>query len=297
MLDRLVNLAAHGDDGGLCLIVAQVHRLEGGVRNRPERVLRPLGKEVDRAVVDEGGEIAEARVEELTARRHAQAQVDVGAHALDKVGVERNLVEGQVERLANWPHRPCDPVYVVVVKEVGHIARVEQVVHVLEERLLHDLRVAQQEDQRLALLASLEECLLEVVAPLDLAVGLRDFDLKAVKLGHRRCQPRQGLAARAADAQKQGVAARLSEDTGDARDVRDGIDKHDERHLLRVCCVVVVEALFHDRHHPRRVGDLCVHPRLRARHHEVAVQQLRHVHLDHIAPGRVLAENLRHQPL
>jgi len=51
----------------------------------------PFGEEVDGAVVAERGEVAQSRVEDFRAGRHAEAHVDVGAHALDEVRVERNL--------------------------------------------------------------------------------------------------------------------------------------------------------------------------------------------------------------
>ena len=81
----------------------------------------------------------------------------------------------------------------VVVEEVGHLARVEDVVDVLEEGLLDDLRVGEEEHELLPLVAHHQQRLLQVIAPLGLAVVLGDLDLEAVELGHRRREARERL--------------------------------------------------------------------------------------------------------
>eukprot|EP00966_Prymnesium_polylepis_P179650 4159641-Prymnesium_polylepis.1 len=206
----------------------------------------------------------------------------------------RHLGDGRAGGLRERPHRVDDLRLVVVVEEVGHLARVEDVVDVLEEGLLDDLRVGEEEGHQLALLAAPEQDLLAVVAPLRLAVRLGDLDLEALVLGDGRREPRERLAARAADAEEQAVAARLAQHARDARDVRDGVDEHDERHLLGVLRVVVLEVLLDGRDHLGHVRDLRVDARVGARHHKVAVEQLCRRHRHDVVPSH--PEVVRHQP-
>ena len=104
-------------------------------------------------------------------------------------------------------------------EEVGHFSRVQQPVHVLQERLLLDLRVCDEEHGRLALLAGRLEQGLEVLLPLGLPVALGDLGLEDVVVGHRRGEAGEGLASAAAHPHQQSVAARLLDDAADAGQV------------------------------------------------------------------------------
>ena len=110
-------------------------------------------------------------------------------------------------------------------EEVGHLARVEDVVDVLDERLVLDLRVGEQEDGRLPLLARRAQQLLEVVAPRALVVVLASSRSGRRRTPRRAPRARERLAARAADADEERVAARLLDDARDAADVLDRVGK------------------------------------------------------------------------
>ena len=76
------------------------------------------------------------------------------------------------------------------------------------------------------------------------------------------------------------------------RDVADGIDEHDEWHLLRVGRIVVVEVLLDDGDHLGGVLHLRVEARVGIGHHEIAKDEMRDVLLDNDAqhrPGAVAA--------
>eukprot|EP00965_Chrysotila_dentata_P189855 6173554-Pleurochrysis_carterae.AAC.1 len=117
------------------------------------------------------------------------------AHAPHKVRVEGYLGERQAGGLAERAHCGDDRVNVVVIEEVGHLARVEDVIEVLEEGLGHDLRVGEEEDDGLALLPRLEQHALQVVSPFNLAVALGDLDLEAFEVRHGGGEAREALTA------------------------------------------------------------------------------------------------------
>ena len=79
-------------------------------------------------------------------------------------------------------------------EQVRNIGRVEDHVDVLEEGLLLDLRVAEEEDGRFSIAARLHKDLLDVVAPLVLAVRLRELDLDELVIGHEGSQLGRALA-------------------------------------------------------------------------------------------------------
>lgn len=104
-------------------------------------------------------------------------------------------------------------------EQVGHLSRIQQPIHILQERLLLDLRVGDQEHSRLALLpGSLQQCL-QVLLPLGLPVALGDLGLEDVVVGHCSGEACEGLSPTAPHAHQQGVAARLLDDATDTRQV------------------------------------------------------------------------------
>ena len=205
-----------------------------------QRVLGPGQEPVDGRAVHQRGVHARAVAEARADGRHGQHDVQVRAHALDE---ERPCVVGHghgarrdAELLGRRAHGLNDAVLLVLGEEVRHLARVEHVVHVLEEGLLLDLRVREEEHGRLALDARLVVEALEVLVELDEAVLLRDLDREdahAVAVAVARQEGRhaaQRLAAAAADADEHRVAARRAQDAVDARDVAHGVAEEDEVH-------------------------------------------------------------------
>ena len=80
-------------------------------------------------------------------------------------------------------------------EQIGHLARREDVVDILEEDLVDDLRVDEEEDDVLELVPRQLEHRLQVLAPLERAVVLRDLDLEELVVGDVRREPRERLAA------------------------------------------------------------------------------------------------------
>ena len=113
----------------------------------------------------------------------------VGEDALHKVRVERDLGQRQARLLADGAHRVDDLRRVVVVEQVGHLARVEDVVDVLEEGLLDDLRVGEEEDDLLALLARLESTRLRSsfhsALPYDLVISIWKQSISPIDAARR----------------------------------------------------------------------------------------------------------------
>eukprot|EP00965_Chrysotila_dentata_P053708 1781605-Pleurochrysis_carterae.AAC.2 len=99
LLDRDVDAPAHGNHGALdrLAVVAEVDGAQGRRGDRAKRLLRPFGEVVDRAVVHERGEVAQARAEGLAHRRHAQ-------HPAQK-RVERGDTGKVSAAQTGWGHR------------------------------------------------------------------------------------------------------------------------------------------------------------------------------------------------
>ena len=109
--------------------------------------------------------------------------------------------------------------------------------------------------------------LLEVLTEEVRLVAADDLDGEHFELGDVRREPRERLAARAADADEERVAARHRQDPLDAADVADRVGEQHEVHRLRAGLhVVVVEPFFHQRLQPLGVGHLEIRRRLAVGH-------------------------------
>ena len=104
-------------------------------------------------------------------------------------------------------------------EQVGNFGRVEQRVDVLQERLLFDLRVGDEERRLLVVHARRPEQVLEVFAPLVLAVILGDLRLEDYHAGHEGRQAGERLPPAASDADEQRVTASDAQHAADARQV------------------------------------------------------------------------------
>ena len=91
-------------------------------------------------------------------------------------------------------------------EEVRHLARVQDAVDVLKHRLVHNLRVDEEEGRGSAVDASGLEERLEVLAEGVDVVALLELDADALVLAHVRRQPRARLLAGTADADAHRVA-------------------------------------------------------------------------------------------
>ena len=86
-----------------------------------------------------------------------------------------------------------------ILIQVGNVARIQQHVDILQERLLLDLMVAEQEDHRHALLAGFAHHSPDVVTPVVERVVLGDLNLEEFVVGDERRQLSGALSSAAAD--------------------------------------------------------------------------------------------------
>ena len=137
--------------------------------------------------------------------------MEVLLHALDEVGVE--LGGGSVQGFALGSGVGADQLDYFGLLVCGVQARdlrgVQEVVQVLNEAFVLNLGVGEEEDSGLALAARGPQQLLDVVVPLDLAVGFGDFYLDHGLVRKRGGQPGERLTAGAPHAHQQGVSSRL----------------------------------------------------------------------------------------
>ena len=160
-------------------VVAELEGLEELLGDALERLDGPPVVPVDGAAVDERREHAAAHAERGADGRHREYDVQVLARAVHKEFLQIILGLGDLAILGERAHSVGDLLPLIVREEVGHLARVEDVVDVLDEGLLDDLCVGEEEDDRraddalLVLVAARgEEALFEVLAELDGAVPL-----------------------------------------------------------------------------------------------------------------------------
>eukprot|EP00965_Chrysotila_dentata_P002107 69624-Pleurochrysis_carterae.AAC.1 len=207
------------------------------------RLWRPAVEPVDGAAVDERGEHAASHTEGRAHRRHGEHDVQVLAHARDEELLDALLGLWHTGVVAVRPHVTHDPFPLVVGKEVGHLARVEYVVDVLDKGLGDNLRVGEEEDDGRAVDARHVVELLEVLAELIVAVPLGQLDLEALHVGDVGGEARERLLSRAADADEHRVAAWLAQHAAQARHVLDRVPEEDEAHLLVLGVVLVQVAV------------------------------------------------------
>ena len=271
--DVLVHDHAHVLDVVPDLLVLHLDLREELLGNALQRVLRPLGEPVDGAAVHQGGEHPQPGPE----------RVPHGAHADDGVQVLPALLDEEVVQLGGGLVPPdllgprADQLHdvhqLVLREEVRHLAGVEDVVEVLEEALVLDLRVVEQEHRLLVLPAALPQNRPEVLPPLRDPVALRDLDREETVLGHERGDLRQALPPAAPDPHQQPVPVRLLDHAADPADVLRGIEEQHQVHLVLRVRVVVPEVLLDRLEQLLLVGDLHVLGVLGAGDEEVPVHQ------------------------
>ena len=167
--------------------------------------------------------------------------MEVVADGLDEVGPDRVLGLAAAVLLGPRPRVADDAVDLVVREEVGHLARVEDVVEVLEEGLVDELGVVDEEHRRLRRAApGRDQELLLVLAEGVQAVALGEGDGELGGLGHGGAEQGAARAAAAAHADQERVAAGLPEDARDAADVAHAVVEEDEVHRRGVRHVVLV---------------------------------------------------------
>mmetsp|Transcript_18335 Transcript_18335/g.62324 ORF Transcript_18335/g.62324 Transcript_18335/m.62324 type:complete len:262 (+) Transcript_18335:4612-5397(+) len=237
--------------------------------------MRPLRVPVQRRAIHQRGELAAPATEGVAHGRHAQHDVQVVPDAVNEGSVHLVACLRQPVLLNVGPNLVDYAVFLVRGEKPRDLAAVEDVVDVLEEGLLHDLCIGKEERRVLALSTCHEQHLLQVVAPLVLAIALRYLDLEQGILLEEGCESRQRLAPGAADAEQQGVTQRQTDDTADTADVLNGVEEHHELHRRVRVRVVVLERLVDDLLQHVEVGDALVHLGVRTGHEVVAIHEAR----------------------
>lgn len=209
------------------------------VRHGYERLLWPAIEPVKRAAVDERGEHAGAYSKELTHRRHAQHDVEVVSQRLNVLLLYVVLV--------NWDFLLCQEVCQVFthLSDVGGLVKtrnvscVEDVVNVLEERLVHDLSVIQDEGGRFLLAARNQHPFFNLLSEFGWVKIFGEHELEGYLLKDEGGKLGQALLAASTYSDKHSVASRLHKDAHNAADVDDGIIEEDEIHFVGALQVVV----------------------------------------------------------
>ena len=228
--------------------------------------------------------------------------MQVIAHAVDERLVQRVLARGRVDAFGVLAYVRAHAIFFLPVEQRGHFAGVEDVVDVLHEPLLDDLRVREEEHGRYAVDARLLVQVLEVVPELLRPVPAAQLDGEALEPGDERREPRQALLPGAAHAHQHRVPARLPQDARDARRVLGGVHEKHQVHRVRGVGVVLLEVLLHQQHHLLHVRDFLVHALflgLCAAAQKVP-EQNRAVHeqvLERRRVGKVFLHDLRHHVL
>jgi hypothetical protein len=117
-------------------------------------------------------------------------------------------------------------------EQVGHFARVQNAIHVLQEGLADDLGVVEHEHRGLVLLASQQHHVFHVVFPLGHAVARVDLDLKQLEVSDGDRERGEALAAAPADPHEKRVPVGLVDDARNPRHVFDGVSEEHQRHGL-----------------------------------------------------------------
>ena len=158
---ELVGGAFHAfvDDGehlgqGQLLLLGELFggdALEELLGDADERLVGPTVEPVERAAVDQGGEHASPIAQQVTHGRHAQDNVELVSERLDEVLLDVFFVDGDFLLVEKRLKMETHIILVLFVVQVCDLARIQYIVNVFQEALIHDLRVVQNECRRLLL--------------------------------------------------------------------------------------------------------------------------------------------------
>jgi len=123
------------------------------------------------------------------------------------------------------------PVIVFLLVQICYLARIQHIIYVLEEGLVHDLGVAQQERRFLVFTPSLQHPLSECFPEIGWLKILSKLQLETLLLKHKGGQSCQTLFTRPRDANKHGVTLRMREDSRDCTHVVDCIREENKIHV------------------------------------------------------------------
>mmetsp|Transcript_20737 Transcript_20737/g.31919 ORF Transcript_20737/g.31919 Transcript_20737/m.31919 type:complete len:304 (+) Transcript_20737:4515-5426(+) len=227
-------------------------------------VSRPAHEPVHGGVVDEGRVHSAVVSEGVSDGAHADTQVQVVLDVVEEElvhqvrGLDRvtGLLEGAADLFT-------DLAELFVGVEVGDHTRVEHVLDVLKEALLHDVVIREDKDCLelvLALVGSHFVHGLQEFSEVFEVEALGHFQLENVHRRDEGGQSCQGVATGATDTHQEGVTSLEVDDSVDLSDVDNGILEQDEVHLDQLGLhVILSELVVQVLSELGEVSDLLVH--------------------------------------
>mmetsp|Transcript_49837 Transcript_49837/g.161249 ORF Transcript_49837/g.161249 Transcript_49837/m.161249 type:complete len:205 (+) Transcript_49837:4569-5183(+) len=181
----------------------------------------PRGVPIDGAAIHQRWELPNACAPAIADGRKAHDNRDQCLTLLDEEGIE--LCRCSIRSFALVPGGVANHLahcnLFVRREQIWNLTGVQEVVDVLHKALLLDLRVAEQEHGLLAIPTSLREHFLHVLPERHDVVAFRNLDLVHRHIRHEASKPGATLPARAADPDKQRIAAWALDDSSNAAEV------------------------------------------------------------------------------
>ena len=253
-----LHVHAHVDHPGFNLRI-EINLSEEEVGHAPQRLLRPLGEPVDGAAVDQRGEHPQASTEGLSDGRQADHQVQVGTHPSDEEAIDlRRHARVHARLLARLGQGFHDGAELFVVEQVGHLSGVEDAVDILQEGLLHELRIVDHEHCGLVEYPCFVHHALNVLPPLIHAIALGDLDNEQLIVRNAHRQGSEGLPSGPADPHQQSVTVGLVNDARYPCNVLDCTLEEHQIHGLGRHLIVVIQIVIHHFGQGRAVDQLHV---------------------------------------
>lgn len=151
--------------------------------------LGPFREPVDGTAVDQGWEHPQSGPEDLSKWTHGNDHVNVSLHlakvALEHVHLRDLKILLHTEQLSDLEDR----LKVLILIEIWHITRVEDVVNILKHLLVHNLSVDEEEGGGLVLDSCLHQGLLYVLTPVLHVIALDDLNLEELIVSHEGGEP------------------------------------------------------------------------------------------------------------
>ena len=149
-------------------------------------------------------------------------------------------------------------VFVLFIEQIRHLARIEDVVHVLEKFFHDDLIVSEEEDSVLIVRTGLFVEFLQILVETIVIVATRQFDLKAFVATHVTGETSERLFPRSPDPDQKSIAPVLSNNSSDASNVFNGIHEEDQPGVFVVRQIVIFLVILENVANFGHVGDFFV---------------------------------------
>lgn len=212
-----------------------------------EGLVGPLVVPIDGAAVDNRREHPASVSQFLADRGEGQHDMEVFTHELHEIFQQR-LPGVDYFRvfifLREYPHVREDFLVILRRPEVRDLPDVQQIIDILEETFLHNLRVRKQEHLRVRLRARVFQQFLQILLPLRVPIALRYLYRKALKSPNIRRQPRQRLPPRAAHTNQQIIPPILPQRPTQPRQVLYGVHEKHQIHFLRILRIIIIQIVI-----------------------------------------------------